>query len=93
MGSSANLINWPFASMIIGFVTGALSAFGYTHIGPFLKAKIGLHDTCGVHNLHAMPGLLGGIVSAIVSNKRTIWMYGDRYDSVFLRGSAGRTPA
>lgn len=34
---------------------------------PALESHIGLRDTCGVHNLHGMPGLLGGIVAAVVS--------------------------
>lgn len=26
-----------------------------------------MYDTCGVHNLHGIPGLFGGIISAIVA--------------------------
>lgn len=43
---------------------GAFSSFGYIKISPWLT-KIGVYDTCGVHNLHGMPGLFGGIFSAI----------------------------
>jgi ammonium transporter Rh len=28
---------------------------------------LGIYDTCGVHNLHGIPGVLGGIVSAIAA--------------------------
>lgn len=28
-----------------------------------------VHDTCGIMNLHALPGIIGGIVSAIVASR------------------------
>ena len=31
-----------------------------------MENKLKIFDTCGVHNLHGMPGILGGVVSAIV---------------------------
>ena len=34
---------------------------------PFLEKHLKLQDTCGVHNLHAVPGMLGGFIGAIVA--------------------------
>jgi ammonium transporter Rh len=67
MGSAADLIDYPFCSMIVGFVTGAISALGFIYLGPWLKNRVNLHDTCGVHNLHGIPGIIGGFVSAITA--------------------------
>ena len=53
----------PGWSMLIGLVAGILSVVGYTIIQPRLQKVIGGVDTCGVHNLHGMPGLFGGIVA------------------------------
>lgn len=41
---------------------GLLSSWGFVYLSDILEEKIGLRDTCGVHNLHGMPGLLGGLV-------------------------------
>lgn len=41
--------------------------FACRQLTPALESHFGLRDTCGVHNLHGMPGLLGGIVAAVVS--------------------------
>ena len=37
------------------------------HLTPRLESALGLRDTCGVHNLHGIPGILGGLVAALVS--------------------------
>ena len=70
MGAPCDMINYPFCAMCVGFAVGLVSSFGFAVIGPFLKRKINLHDTCGVHNLHAMPGLLGGLIAAIAASKQ-----------------------
>ncbi len=57
IGSSANLLITPGGALGVGIVAGLLSTLGYAYVTPTLEAKIGLRDTCGVHNLHGMPGI------------------------------------
>jgi len=59
------LVIGPPFGLLIGLLSGFLSVFGYVYITPWLEEKLGVHDTCGVHNLHGMPGLMGGIAGAI----------------------------
>lgn len=65
IGGASDMVVTGALSMGIGFLAGCISALGFLFIGPFLKNKINLHDTCGVHNLHGMPGIFGGLVSSI----------------------------
>lgn len=59
----------PGWSILIGLIAGAISVIGYTIIQPRLQKATGGVDTCGVHNLHGMPGLFGGIITAaLVAN-------------------------
>lgn len=44
---------------------------------PFLEKKLKIQDTCGVHNLHGMPGVLGAIVGAVTAAVATKEVYGD----------------
>jgi len=67
IGSSANLaVLSPSESILIGVLGGGLSVCGYVKIQPMLERWVGVHDTCGVNNLHGMPALLAAIASAIV---------------------------
>jgi len=53
------------ASLIIGAFGGVVSSLGFSFLQDKLRSK-GIYDTCGVHNLHGIPGLLGGLISAAV---------------------------
>lgn len=65
VGSSSDLVVTASAAMGIGCAAGFISALGFLFLGKFLREKIGLYDTCGVHNLHGLPGVLGGIIGSI----------------------------
>lgn len=47
-------------------MAGGLSIFGFKYLSSKLQLKFGLYDSCGIHNLHGLPGVFGGIVSAII---------------------------
>lgn len=41
-----------------------------------MEKRLKIQDTCGIHNLHAMPGVVGGIVGAITAASASIEVYG-----------------
>ena len=55
----------------------------YTSLQETLLSSIKLHDTCGVHNLHGMPGVLGGLVSAVMAACASTSMYGTNLHDVY----------
>lgn len=65
IGSTCNIIS-PTGAFIVGLVAGGVSVIGYVFIQPALESRFKLVDTCGVHNLHGMPGLLGAFVAMMV---------------------------
>jgi ammonium transporter Rh len=76
VGASANMALFPAGAMAVGVVSGLLSAVGFRYVQGFLKRTIGLHDSCGVHNLHGMPGVFGSLVSCAVAGAATYRTYG-----------------
>lgn len=75
IGSTCNLAS-PGYAMLIGVAAGALSTLGYIYIAPKLEKLIKGTDTCGVHNLHGMPGILGGITGALITGNFGIQLFG-----------------
>merc|ERR1712242_574127 len=65
VGSSSDLVVTAGWAMAIGAFAGIVSALGFLKLSPFLQKKISLHDTCGVHNLHGIPGVIGGLFGAL----------------------------
>ena len=65
VGAIADLMIQPYGAFLAGTFTGLVSCWGYRMAQPFLSRKFGLHDTCGVNNLHGMPGLISGVLSIL----------------------------
>uniref|UniRef100_A0A383VGY6 Ammonium transporter AmtB-like domain-containing protein n=1 Tax=Tetradesmus obliquus TaxID=3088 RepID=A0A383VGY6_TETOB len=67
MGSASSLRLSPGGALAVGIFAGMMSTMGFARLMPALESKIGLGDTCGVHNLHGLPGLLGGLVAGLAA--------------------------
>lgn len=67
MGAAADMLVTPFGAMLIGTIAGATSTIGFNYGSPYLRKRIGLRDTCGVHNVHGLTGVIGGISSIIAA--------------------------
>jgi ammonium transporter Rh len=65
IGSTCNIVS-PSGAFAIGLLAGAVSVIGYVFVQPKLEARFKIVDTCGVHNLHGMPGLLGAFIAILV---------------------------
>ncbi len=50
-------------ALIIGILAGGLSTFGFAVIQSRQQKWMKLIDTCGVTNLHGLPGLMGGFAA------------------------------
>lgn len=65
IGACSDVVVAPSAAIVIGGVGGSISALGFAFLSKALQRSIGLHDTCGVNNLHGIPGILGGCIGAV----------------------------
>jgi ammonium transporter Rh len=64
MGASSSFITNPAGAIAVGFIAGMVSTTGYYYLTDILS-DIRIYDTCGINNLHGMPGLIGGLSSAV----------------------------
>lgn len=57
----------PKAALMLGFIAGIISVIGFAVIQPRVQKILKGIDTCGVHNLHGMPGILGGLAAIFIA--------------------------
>ncbi|XP_038065645.1 ammonium transporter Rh type B-like isoform X2 [Patiria miniata] len=83
VGTSADLMIQPWGAILIGVIAAMLSVLGFKYIQSFLTRWLKIHDTCGVNNLHGMPGILAAIAGAVVAGLATKDLYGDNLYNIF----------
>uniref|UniRef100_A0A4D5R9D1 Rh-related protein n=1 Tax=Scolopendra viridis TaxID=118503 RepID=A0A4D5R9D1_SCOVI len=92
IGTAADLMIEPWGAMLVGIAAGFLSVLGYQYITPFMAKHLRIHDTCGVHNLHGMPGVLAGIIGAILASLASEENYGKNlYEQYPMRAPPANT--
>jgi ammonium transporter Rh len=90
VGSSADLVIGPHIALLIGLIAGCISVIGYIYVQPWLLQHLKLHDTCGVHNLHGLPGIIGGLSGFISASLASNEAYGDNIGLIFPARLDGR---
>lgn len=93
VGTASEMMLTPFGALAAGFLAGTVSTLGYKFFTPILESRFKLQDTCGVHNLHGMPGLLGAILGVLVAALATHEAYGDGLQTVFPLIAKGQRSA
>uniref|UniRef100_A0A8C5MF85 Ammonium transporter AmtB-like domain-containing protein n=1 Tax=Leptobrachium leishanense TaxID=445787 RepID=A0A8C5MF85_9ANUR len=66
VGYSAFMVQYPWITMTIGFLAGLTSSLSRTFFQRTLNKVSLVHDTCGVHYIFGLPGLLGGITYSLL---------------------------
>ncbi|XP_004524534.1 ammonium transporter Rh type B [Ceratitis capitata] len=83
IGTVCNLLVGSHGAILIGIIAGCISVLGYRYLSPRITDVLGIHDTCGVHNLHGMPALISAIASAIFANLVTKEKYKSELEQIF----------
>lgn len=74
IGVLADMAVPPVAALALGSLSAVLCVLGFRFLTPLLARKLMLHDQCGIHNLHGLPGILGAaasVVAVLVAPKDT----------------------
>ncbi|XP_020385481.2 ammonium transporter Rh type C [Rhincodon typus] len=96
LGTAAEMMLTPYGSLIVGALSGTISTLGFIFLSPLLEKYLKIQDTCGIHNLHGIPGVIGAIVGAVTAAAATEGVYSregliDAFG--FVDGFADRTPS
>jgi len=75
------MYSFPFPALLIGAWAGAVTTISLNYL-PNLVAKWKLFDTRGIFFIHGIPGIWGGIASAITVSTLSSNYYGSKTDVI-----------
>ena len=92
IGTSVDLVTSPSLAILIGALGGLVCAASILYLTPFLRSYSSMHDTGGAHDLHGLPGILGGLIGAIcTANADSIFKHEESMYITFPKLAEGRT--
>ncbi|XP_041253305.1 ammonium transporter Rh type B [Onychostruthus taczanowskii] len=83
MGMAGEMLVTPFGALIAGLLVGLMSPLGFRFFTPVLHSRLKIQDTCGVHNTHGLPGVLGALLGTLLTLLATADTHGHRLELVF----------
>ncbi|NXL67899.1 RHBG protein, partial [Chordeiles acutipennis] len=93
MGMAGEMLVTPFGALTAGFLAGLIPPLGFRFLTPVLSSRLKTQDTCGVHNTHGLPGILGALLGTLLTALATADAYGGRLELVFpLVAQGSRSP-
>ncbi|NXI39510.1 RHBGB protein, partial [Galbula dea] len=93
MGMAGEMLLTPFGALIAGFLAGLIPPLGFRFFTPILSSRLKIQDTCGVHNVHGVPGILGAMLGSLLSMLATADAYGGRLELIFPLVAEGNRTA
>ncbi|KAF2072402.1 hypothetical protein CYY_006294 [Polysphondylium violaceum] len=66
-GCCAHMNLNPGGAIGMGFIVGVISVLGYVYLTPIITRKLNIQDTCGINNLHGIPGFIGCIATVVAA--------------------------
>lgn len=91
VGATADVAVKPYLSILIGLIGGVASVCGFVFSPNIFPTKFKIHDSCGVHSLHAIPGLIGGFASIGLALTMSEEDFGDDWGQLFPAIVGGRS--
>ena len=83
VGATADMVLQPYGACLAGTLAGIVSTIGFKYITPVIHRHFRIHDTCGVHNLHGLPGIMSGLSSVLVVLLASEASYGANLYKIF----------
>ncbi|KAM8812066.1 LOW QUALITY PROTEIN: ammonium transporter Rh type B, partial [Rhynchonycteris naso] len=93
VGTSSEMMLTSLGALAAGFLDETVSTLGCKFFMPILESKFKVQDTCGIHNLHGMPGVLEALLEVLVAGLATHEAYGDGLQNVFPLSAEGQRSA
>jgi ammonium transporter Rh len=83
IGGVSDMATNSWEAIMIGAFGGIVSLIGFEKLSSFLANKFNIYDTCGINNLHGIPGVFSGLMGFIYAALANAEKYGESLDIIF----------